>query len=190
MPKGYMRCQFVSGSEECDIWYPADDGGKYCKGHADMLKAANNGNAANIPVHIPRTVSVIPTDQLNYLNDKKNELITLGINGLVDHIKNIEAEIKNLERDRRAANMAKRELEEKLTEAERNALRLDKTDYKLPPREPKKVKSNEEKAKGKVGFKQWAALFGMDTEKLMMMDDDELNERIAKYKSQHQNRIQ
>ena len=95
----------------------------------------------------------------------------------------IEAKIKELEQQRRAANIAKRNLEDRMTEDERQKLRQDQTDYKQYPKTKPPKKTPEQKAEGKMGFKAWAARLGMNTEDLMVMDDYELASRIAQYKA-------
>lgn len=113
----------------------------------------------------------------------------MSIQEIIEHIISIEAKIKELESDRRAANIAKRNLEDRLSEEDRTALRENSRSYKVPadpdsPPKTKPKKTPEEKAQNrKEGFSAWAARLGVKVDELMVMDDDEMASRIAKYKA-------
>ena len=174
MPRSYKQCEYRAEDEtECLEFYESSEDPKFCKLHraADLMTPTNQ--------HIPRTVRVIPIENLN---EHLSKFSALSIPEIVNHILAIEDQIKSLERERRAANMAKRQKEDLLTESERQALRQDQTDWKKPEPVHKKAKSPEQKAEGKIGFKAWAARLGMKVEDLMVMDDDEMEQRIATYK--------
>lgn len=204
MPSGYMRCQYVDeNGNECDIWYPAadlDNAGnshKMCQAHRQGLVPPDHEdrNVFVIPDQqngvqrggkIPRTVTVLPESHITKLNEHIAECLTLTIPELVVHIQNIEEKMKDLARQKQAAVIAKRNLEDRLTEDEREALRQQSNGFKVQPEhhsKPRVKKNPEEKAKGKTGFSAWAARLGMNMEELMVMDEDELTERIAKYKA-------
>ena len=178
MANEFARCQYIDPSSqiECESWYPYD-GIKFCHHHRE------NGQSKE-GIHIPRTVKVISDDQLQELNTKVLEFEQKTIPELADHIRNIEDQIRLLERDRRAANMAKRNLEDKLTDEERASLREQSANYHVLEDRPVRRKvSNEEKAsKRKEGFPAWAARLGVNIDDLMAMDEDEMAARIAKYK--------
>ena len=177
MPESYVKCQYIDSNStlECENWYASDEDEQFCPNHRPK-KEVN---------HIPRTVTVMSDDHLNKLNEKVSQCLQMSIPELVSHIKEIEDRIKDLERDRRAANIAKRNLEDKLSDEERAALREDTTKYRPSgATEPKVKKSPEEKAKSrKQGFSAWAARLGVKVDDLMVMDDDEMTARIAKYKA-------
>lgn len=180
------RCQFIDPIShiECEVWYQYEDGQKFCPNHrisglSDKTKEVN---------HIPRTVTVISSEDIQKMNAKISECMKMSIPELVQHINDIDDQLRQLERDKRAANTAKRNLEEKLTDEERQILREQSTSYGRGPFEPKPKqpkKSPEEKAANrKEGFSAWAARLGLkSTEELMQMDDDEMAERVAKYKA-------
>lgn len=184
MSKSYSKCQYIDTltTLECENWYEAEDGQSLCPEHREILAVRKEA------IHIPRTVTVMGDDHINKLNEEVSRCLEMSIPDLALHIQGIEERIKELERDRRAANIAKRNLEDRLTEEEREALRSDTSRYKSgrdSERAPRKSpKSREEKAKSrKEGFSAWAARLGVKTEELMVMDDDEMAARIAKYKA-------
>lgn len=188
MPKSYSKCQFIDTltSMECDSWYVSEENQCFCPLHRTEALIPED-IAEKKEVHIPRTVTVMNGDHIQALNAKVAECLTMSIPDLAEHIRSIEDKIKELERDRRAANIAKRNLEDRLTDEERAALREDPNRYKSGSeieRAAKPKKSPEEKAKSrKEGFSAWAARLGVKTEELMTMDDDEMAARIAKYKA-------
>lgn len=191
MPNESIRCQFIDPATktECETWYPFEPGEKFCNMHRvqdivekDRLaqKTANHNNAT-------RTTLIVARENIAKMNEHLQICEKMPIQDLVLHIQDIESQIKNLERDLRAANLAKRNLEDRLTDEERAALRKSSRDYKVQDNGAEKrsytKKSPEEKAKGKLGFNAWAAKLGLKTEELMLMDDDEMAQRIAKYKA-------
>lgn len=185
MSKSYSKCQYIDKDStlECENWYTTEDGQTLCPEHREMIAARKEA------IHIPRTVTVMGDDHINKLNEEVSKCLQMSIPDLVEHIKSIEDRIKELERDRRAANIAKRNLEDRLTEEEREQLRSDPNRYKsgndLERKPRSQPKSPEEKAKNrKEGFSAWAARLGVKTEELMVMDDDEMAARIQKYKAQ------
>lgn len=182
MPTESSRCQYIDPDTHltCDVWYPFSEHPTLCGLHrpADLTKEVH------IP-HIPKTVSVMNGDSLKKLNDKVAECLQMSIPELAEHIRSIEDRIRELEHDRRAANIAKRNLEDKLTEEERDALREESASYKVREYQPKPKKSPEEKAKNrKEGFSTWAARLGVKVDELYLMDDDEMKARIDKYRAQ------
>lgn len=182
MPTPFTRCQFISQhtQTECDNWYPYEEGQRFCPNH--RLQNLNREDNNTKPV------SALSNDRIQQLNDKVAQYQELSIPEIVEHIRNIESKIKELEFDRRAATIAKRNLEDRLTEEERANLREASKSYGKVEEisaKPKKIKSLEEKAKNrKEGFSAWAARLGMkNVEELMLMDDEEVQARIAKYKA-------
>lgn len=177
MATGFTRCQFIDGNTECDTWFPYIDGKIYCDLHAGKQEV----------ITISRTAKAATEEGISLLNQDMEFCAAMTIPELVAHVQGIEEQIRGLERMRRAAGIVKREKESKLSEAERNALRAESAGYSVPQREvhPSKRKSPEEKAKNrKEGFSAWAARLGVKTDELMLMDDDEMAARIAKYKAQ------
>lgn len=197
----FTKCLYVDPNTtiECDTWYPYEDGQKFCLEHRHLAKVgfdSQGGHLAGYQIddkskevnHIPRTVTVISSSNIQRLNDKIAVCLKMSIPEIVAHIQSIEEKIKELEHDRRAANIAKRNLEDHLSEEERSALRETSRGYKVSPdeteKQPKVKKSPEEKAKTrKEGFSAWAARLGVKVDELMVMDDDEMADRIAKYKA-------
>lgn len=183
MPKSYSKCQFIDTltTIECDSWYATEENQIFCPLHRSESLLPEDKKE----VHIPRTVTVMNGDHIQALNAKVAECLQMSIPELADHIRSIEDRIKELERDRRAANIAKRNLEDRLTDEERAALKADPNRYKSGDQVSTKAKkSPEEKAKSrKEGFSQWAARLGVKVDELMTMDDDEMAARIAKYKA-------
>lgn len=184
MSRPYAKCQFIDTltNIECESWYPSEDGQIFCPMHRSESLVPEKQE-----VHIPRTVTVMGENHIQALNTEVARCLTMSIPELADHIRNIEEQIKELERNRRAANIAKRNLEDRLTDEEREALRADPNRYKSGKEissEPKPKRSPEEKAKSrKEGFSAWAARLGVKVDELMSMDDDEMASRIAKYKA-------
>lgn len=182
------RCQFIDKVThmECEKWYPFDPEQKYCEHHRQM---ADQDITAR-PPHIPRTVHVMNGAYLSDLNAKVLACQEMTIPELEEHIKSIEDQVRSLERDKRAAMMAKKCLEDRMTEEERTALREKSGAYAIRPRldsgRISRKRDPEEKASNrKSTWAQWAARFGVTTEKLMLMDDDEREAKVAKYKAQH-----
>ena len=180
MPTESTRCQFIDKITriECDNWYPFEEGQSFCPLH--RLQEPKR----EVPIQ-HRTVTTINGDHLASLNQKISECLQMSIPEIADHIRAIELRIQELERDRRAANIAKRNLEDRLTEEERAALResdKDKSYRKAPAQKPKKTPEEKAKTK-KEGFSAWAARLGVKVDDLMIMDDDEMASRIAKYKA-------
>ena len=180
MPKSYAKCQFIDPNStlECENWYDSSEDIQFCPNHRSRTEVT----------HIPRTVHVMSNDHINKLNEKVAQYLQMSVPEIADHIREIEDRIRELERDRRAAHIAKRNLEEHLSEEERQILREDHTKYKSGDEtrhKPQQVKkSPEEKAsKRKEGFSAWAARLGVKVDDLMVMDDDEMTARIAKYKA-------
>lgn len=192
-----IKCQYVDqNGNGCTSWFPVDPNDPYQKicisCRQRMAEERANQKLAN---HIhdlkkeymnhPRTVTLMSDESLAAMNGKISECSQMTLPDLIAHIKDIEEQIKILERDRRAANIAKRELESRLSDAERQALRQsdEGNDWKERKHQnSRKTKSPEEKAQGKLGFNAWAAKLGMKVEQLMAMDDDEMAQRIALYK--------
>lgn len=171
------KCQFIDKATriECENWYDFDHEQTFCPEHRQVKEV----------VHIPRTVKVISSEEIKSYNEQVASFLQMPIPEIADHIRNIEERLKSLERERRAANFAKRTLEENLSETERESVRAESQAY--TPREPKpriSKKSPEERAKNrKEGFSAWAARLGCKVEDLMMMDEDEMSSKIAKFKA-------
>lgn len=179
----FTKCLYVDPTSqlECDVWYPYEEKQTFCPNHRQI-------GEQEVTNHIPRTVTVISSSNIQRLNDKIAVCLKMSIPEIVAHIQSIEEKIKELEHDRRAANIAKRNLEDRLSEEDRAALRETSRGYKVPEngeeKAPKVKKSPEEKAKTrKEGFSAWAARLGVKVDELMLMDDDEMASRIAKYKA-------
>ena len=178
-----IKCKFIDpvSHATCEVWYDYDPDQKFCAAHRSTV------NTLEIVPHIPRTVRVMPENEVNDLNAAKARCLQMPLDKLVEHIRYIEDRIKELEREKRAAMMAKRDLEDQLTDEERAALRKQSNGFVVDsPVNIKKStrKSGEEKAKSrKEGFPAWAARLNLKVEDLYVMDDDELNAKIAKYKA-------
>ena len=141
MSIGYIRCQYIDpiSKQECETWYPHEDEEIYCPLHR-----------AKEVVHIPKTVTVIPEGEITELNGFMAEANELTIPQIAEHIKELEARIKLIERERRGYSIVKRNKEDALTDEERNELRLQSSGYNVTPHLSKsKKKSPEEKAKSR-----------------------------------------
>lgn len=195
MPTESTRCQFIDpiSHQECDNWYPYEDGQKFCDIHryADNSPSRELSNKTKEVNHIPRTVTVISSEEIQKMNSKIADCMKMSLPELLAHVRGIDEQLRELERDKRAAMTARRNLEERLTEEERAKIREESLSFGRGNHEPKpKVikKSPEEKAKGRnEGFPAWAARLGCKVDELMRMSDDEMAERIAKYKRSRAN---
>lgn len=189
-----IKCQYVDqNGNGCTNWFEQDLSNdpdqKFCI-QCRMALAEQRVLERRNQIHPPRTVTLMSDENLQAMNGKIAECSTMALPDLIVHIKDIEEQIKILERDRRAANIAKRDLESRLSDAERQALRQsdEGNDWKERKHQnSRKTKSPEEKAQGKLGFNAWAAKLGMKVEDLMVMDDDEMAQRIALYKKSRSN---
>lgn len=181
------RCQFVDLTThmECEKWYQYEEGQKFCEYHRNIQSIPDK------EADISKT-TIFNGDYIQDHNRRVESCLNMSLPEIALHIKGIEEKIKDLERDRRAATTAKRILEDQLSEEERAALREESNGFKVETRgRPKKydkpTKSPEEKAAGrKTAFAAWADRLGMKTKDLMLMDDDELAAKIAKYKASKQ----
>lgn len=174
------RCQYVDLSThmECEKWFPYEDGQKFCEFH-------RNGNGKEI--HISRTVTILGNEHVVRMNEEIARCLQMTIPEIAQHIQLIEEKVKELNRDIRAANIAKRNLEDRLTDEERAALRSETKGYRGKEKSYHAKKSPEEKANNrKGGFSAWAARLGLTMNEMFLMDDDERESRIAKYKAAKQ----
>lgn len=197
MSEPYTKCQYIDYETniECENWYAYEEGQKLCPTHRDLTKIAAKESLISIrnreANRIPRTVSVISSTDLQKLNAEMSYFLKLSIPEIEAHVREIEVKLQDLERSRRAANIARRTLLDRLTEDERTELRakeVGKSYLKDSPKKShaKKAKSPEEKAENRTGgFSKWAARLGLKVDELMIMDDDEMAARIAKYKASH-----
>jgi DNA-binding MarR family transcriptional regulator len=124
-------------------------------------------------------------EQIDMLNSEITDCLQLSRQDLVEHIRNLEAQLKTIERSRRAANMAKRIKDESLTEEERLARAAESENYLVEPKAPRHPrKSPEEIAKNrKPGVSRYAALLKTTKEQIMLMDDDEFELKVARLKA-------
>jgi hypothetical protein len=142
-------------------------------------------------MHIPRTVRTTSYEEIRQLNLEvsvlEDKFKAMTRSERAQWIRDLENKIKELERTRRAATRASRNLDDLLSDEERDNLHTESRSY--VPREPKpkyNKKTPEEKANGKVGFAAWAARLGYKLDAFYQMDDDERDARIAKYKAAHE----
>lgn len=191
MPTESTRCQFIDpiSHNECDNWYPFEEGQKFCPSHRQLATLVGDDLTNKIKEvnHIPRTVTVISSEEIQKMNSKIADCMKMSLPELLAHVRGIDEQLRELERDKRAAMTARRNLEERLTEEERAKIREESLSFGRGNHEPRprpNKKSPEEKAKGRnEGFPAWAARLGCKVDELMRMSDDEMAARIAKYKA-------
>lgn len=162
MSATYTRCKFISGSQECETWFPVD-GNKFCAIHRSI--PSTNGSEEQLKSYI------------DLANQDRSFVANMSFEEIDNHISNLQAQMEDLKRQMLQARAVKSERIERLTEEERRELRKKTLNYEVQkqPKEPK-PKTIEEKI-----AKTLKTNVGVAND-LLTMDIDELMKKYQKAK--------